>query len=135
MNTNDLYRLRSKILENISELEDTASSARTELRESSKCIPNFLQDESDAAKGELDLENTLRVYCHAVFRQGQLLGALVNIDSGVYGTCLECGEEICLQRLESVPSACLCVTCQEAREVGSRMFAIKSYDLQMRGVA
>ena len=39
--------------------------------------------------------------------------ALRRIDSGQYGICLECEEPISQKRLEAVPWARYCVTCQE----------------------
>lgn len=42
--------------------------------------------------------------------------ALQRIESGNYGYCVKCGEEIVLQRLELDPAALLCVPCAEAAE-------------------
>lgn len=39
--------------------------------------------------------------------------ALVRLDSGEYGICQECGEPISQRRLEVIPWAEFCVTCQE----------------------
>src|SRR3954465_4765387 len=40
--------------------------------------------------------------------------ALHRIDTDMYGTCLECEEPISVKRLDAVPWAKYCVTCQEA---------------------
>ena len=40
--------------------------------------------------------------------------ALHRIDTDMYGTCLECEEPISAKRLDAVPWAKYCVTCQEA---------------------
>jgi len=40
--------------------------------------------------------------------------ALRRIDTGHYGICLECEEPISPKRLEAVPWARYCVTCQES---------------------
>lgn len=37
---------------------------------------------------------------------------LSRIDEGVYGSCIECGEDIPQRRLEVVPDALRCVHCQ-----------------------
>ena len=42
--------------------------------------------------------------------------ALVRIDKGEYGICLDCGEEISPKRLEYSPYAARCITCQELLE-------------------
>ena len=44
--------------------------------------------------------------------------ALQRIAKGTYGTCVECGEEIEKKRLEAVPWASHCVTCQDKLEKG-----------------
>lgn len=42
--------------------------------------------------------------------------ALARIESGDYGTCTRCGEQIRLERLEAVPAADLCISCKEWEE-------------------
>jgi DnaK suppressor protein len=44
----------------------------------------------------------------------EISDALHHIEQGTYGTCLECEEPISVKRLEAVPWARFCVTCQEA---------------------
>ena len=39
--------------------------------------------------------------------------ALDRIADGSYGTCLECEDEISQKRLQALPWAALCITCQE----------------------
>lgn len=45
-----------------------------------------------------------------------VVAALVRLDEGRYGTCVECGEPIDPARLDAIPEAALCVRCAEARE-------------------
>ena len=42
--------------------------------------------------------------------------ALQRIDSGTYGQCTNCGNEIPEERLEARPYATLCIGCQRQRE-------------------
>lgn len=42
--------------------------------------------------------------------------ALQNMESGEYGLCLRCGNEIPDRRLDAIPWAQYCVPCQEAHE-------------------
>jgi len=44
--------------------------------------------------------------------------ALGRIDSGVFGTCTSCEEQIKPKRLAAVPWASLCIVCQNAAERG-----------------
>src|SRR5579871_1328669 len=43
----------------------------------------------------------------------EISDALVRIEQGTYGVCLECEEPISAKRLEAVPWARYCVACQE----------------------
>jgi DnaK suppressor protein len=43
----------------------------------------------------------------------EIEGALVRIEEKDYGTCPECDEAISIKRLQAVPWAHYCVTCQE----------------------
>jgi DnaK suppressor protein len=44
----------------------------------------------------------------------EISDALRRLEHGSYGTCLECEEPISVKRLNAVPWARYCVTCQEA---------------------
>src|SRR5262245_31504384 len=44
--------------------------------------------------------------------------ALLRIEDGTYGICLECGEGISPKRLTALPSAALCIRCQETIDCG-----------------
>jgi RNA polymerase-binding transcription factor DksA len=42
---------------------------------------------------------------------GSVTRALDRLESGTYGTCVECGGEIASARLEARPEAALCIAC------------------------
>lgn len=46
----------------------------------------------------------------------QVEQALERLDSGTYGKCTNCGQDIAPGRLESMPQATLCIRCQEQLE-------------------
>ncbi len=48
----------------------------------------------------------------------QVTGALERIETGEYGKCQHCGQQISPARLEALPYAELCIDCQEKRETG-----------------
>jgi DnaK suppressor protein len=56
----------------------------------------------------------------------EISDALRRIDTGHYGVCLECEEEISPKRLEAVPWARYCVTCQE--EIAARIASGEAVD-------
>jgi DnaK suppressor protein len=76
--------------------------------------------------------------------KAQTLGAvdeaLVKVEAGTYGYCVECTEEITEQRLRALPFAVRCTTCEQKREqraansrrmnergAGASLFADASY--------
>lgn len=48
----------------------------------------------------------------------EITEALQRMHDGTYGRCLRCGEQIPLERLDAMPSARHCVTCQVRSESG-----------------
>jgi DnaK suppressor protein len=46
----------------------------------------------------------------------QVDAALTRLDEGTYGICARCGREITSERLEALPYATLCITCQSEVE-------------------
>ena len=55
--------------------------------------------------------------------------ALVRLDAGTYGRCVECDEEILERRLRALPFAVRCTACEESREqreARERRFAQRS---------
>jgi len=51
-----------------------------------------------------------------VERVNRLSSALDRVDSGEYGTCVECGAEIAPARISAMPEVETCVPCQENLE-------------------
>lgn len=48
-------------------------------------------------------------------RMQAVAAALSRIDEGIYGECLDCGDDIDLRRLEARPETFLCLGCQKGR--------------------
>jgi RNA polymerase-binding transcription factor DksA len=61
-------------------------------------------------------EITDRLRVGARFALGQIEAALDRMDTGRYGTCTRCSEEIPLERLEILPMSPLCVACSRQRQ-------------------
>jgi len=71
--------------------------------------PDALDEVQHAAERELAIRN--------LDRESNLLrnvrGALARIEEGTFGVCLHCEEDINPKRLNAVPWAPYCITCQE----------------------
>lgn len=117
MNKADLIQLRSKIVADFANLEETVSTTRAAITEGMEIIPNYLQSEADAAKDGTDIENAVSIFDHCTARQKELKNALVRMDSGEFGLCQGCGCEIGLARLQVIPGASNCIHCQEESEM------------------
>jgi DnaK suppressor protein len=50
----------------------------------------------------------------------QIDEAQKRIESHLYGNCLDCGEQIDLKRLESMPATSFCVNCQTSFELAKK---------------
>jgi DnaK suppressor protein len=51
----------------------------------------------------------------------EVVAALAKIDDGSFGSCERCGEPIAEKRLDAVPFARYCITCQRLAEEEERM--------------
>ncbi len=63
---------------------------------------------------EPDLADVLRARCYEAM--GEIDAALARIGEGSYGTCVACGAPIPFERLEVLPAADRCVSCQAGRD-------------------
>jgi DnaK suppressor protein len=66
----------------------------------------------DLAKSLVDAETHASLIERAERQLAEIDYALVRLDDGEYGVCLECSEEIPFERLKVIPSALYCVGCQ-----------------------
>jgi len=105
---------REKVLASISEIE-----ARTSGQDEFETVGADSDSDdgpSDAALETLDrgtefaLEENLRTMLE------EIDNALEKIGKGTYGICDNCGGNIKMARLERIPSATMCVECQERLE-------------------
>jgi DnaK suppressor protein len=55
-------------------------------------------------------------YKKAQMRLEKLMATKVRVHDDDYGECLECGEEIALKRLQTLPESTLCMNCLNERK-------------------
>ena len=108
----DIEAQRALVVERIRQIEDS--------------LP-YLNDETKAVEPSVSLGRLTRmealndkgvneqVLVQARQRLQRLQNALRRIDQDSYGTCIRCGNEISLARLQHVPEALLCVPCAEKK--------------------
>jgi DnaK suppressor protein len=107
---------KSIIHNRITELEDLAESSReaaapVELDQTRQGRLSRM----DALQGQAMAKDAERRRAQEVQR---LKAALLRLDRGEFGECLECGEPIAEARLRADPGTMLCLDCASARESG-----------------
>lgn len=70
----------------------------------------------DAAMAEVSAQHREVAWQRVANRSLALAEAMDRLREGTYGLCADCGCEIPERRLRALPTATLCVRCQEARE-------------------
>ena len=99
-------------------LNNAASTKKNDLAVST----DDLADEADLASVEL----SQGVVFNLRQKEKQMLSdideALAKLDSGEFGLCEECGDEIPARRMELFPTARLCIQHQEEKERRSKHF-------------
>ena len=103
LSPSDVTRLRAQLL--------------GQLREHTELVAQQVDDLEDlpaGAAGALEVERDVAEELLVLRRQAieGIALALARIDDGTYGSCQECHGAIPIERLEVIPHARLCVTCQ-----------------------
>ena len=69
-------------------------------------------DEAERGRAQVDKEMSAIQQTQAGDVLEALNEALDRIDAGTFGACRNCGQEISMRRLEAIPWAQYCITCQ-----------------------
>ena len=78
-------------------------------------------DPTDRATYEADRNVELRMRDRDRKLLSKIDEAFTRIESGAYGLCEECGDEIGLARLKARPVTTLCIDCKSAQEDRERI--------------
>ena len=91
---------------------ETLADELTLLAETQKTVDELTgQQDSDSI---LEREIAERRYARANESIAEIEAALLRIDAGTYGRCVDCSQLIAIERLEAIPFARQCVTCTAA---------------------
>ncbi len=116
----------SQLLMLASKLRDQHAELRSEVQEERAKVDNELdrrsgrevQDRGDEANTDQWRETNAAMIDHHVDEISGIQAALSRLESGTYGWCVDCGEQIGFQRLQAYPSANRCLACQSKVESG-----------------
>jgi DnaK suppressor protein len=100
----------------LTEAEHTLTSKISSEKES-------FPDPTDQAVAELDNNFVLRLRGREQKLLKKIDDAISRIDSGVYGVCESCGEQISMKRLEARPVTTLCIDCKTRQEEEEKLQA------------
>lgn len=76
-------------------------------------FPDYGDDEESAVNEVEDYDTKVDIDNNLVKELNATKSALRRIEKGKYGTCLNCGQEIELERLKAYPAANLCLKCEK----------------------
>jgi DnaK suppressor protein len=77
--------------------------------------PDCSQCDLERSEVLLDIEITYKILHESKMRLKRLEYALTRIDSPVFGICIECENEIPIERLKIRPESIKCVACENAK--------------------
>ncbi|MFO0753799.1 MAG: RNA polymerase-binding protein DksA [Thermodesulfovibrionales bacterium] len=106
----------------LQEIRKKLTEQRESLLSGAGIALNALPDETifpelgDQASAEIDRNFMLRLKGRERKLLKKIDEAIEKIDSGTYGTCESCGEEINIKRLEARPVTALCIECKTEQE-------------------
>lgn len=88
-------------------------------------------DTADQVWEEKEKEIGLKIYGRQLFFIKKINNALRKIESGEFGHCEDCGEDISITRLKARPTAHLCIHCKDEQERGEThlLYQKKSHTL------
>ena len=113
LNKRDREKFRKMLIE---QREQLAGNARRAAAGDIHVDPDDFPDEIDTASSEVNLQFTGRLREREQGLLGKIERALAKIESGEYGECSNCGEDIGVKRLKARPVAELCIDCKSEQE-------------------
>lgn len=112
----DLQDARHQLEQMIREIESTAATLEAEGAGESSEISHVDQHPADTAGEQTDVDNQNALLENGEQIKVEVLAALARLQSGTYGTCVDCGQPIAAARLQARPEAARCLADQQKAE-------------------
>lgn len=109
-----ILKRKEEILEGIKHISD--DTLKKSLRDASGDISGYTYHMADVATDTYDREFSLGLASNERRMLYELDDALKKIEDGTFGICETCSSIISKIRLKAVPSARMCIKCQEKKE-------------------
>ena len=84
-------------------------------------VADYPQDPADVGTNLAESDRAEAILAAAKARRLLVLDALVRLDNGSYGVCVDCGKPVPEGRLEAKPEAARCLACQAKRDGRDRV--------------
>lgn len=94
-----------------------ATALRSRIRDVRADGPAELSNDGEDGHADMHEDVEFALIQMKVETLTRVSAALVRLEAGEYGDCLECGAEIAEKRLRALPFALRCKSCEEAREL------------------
>lgn len=117
MNPKDLDFFEKLLKDTLQDLSQRGSEAIDEMTDHREVHA----DPADRATMETDRATMLRLRDRERKLIPKIQEALARIQSGTYGLCDDCGENISIERLKARPVTTLCIRCKNQREEEERL--------------
>ncbi|MEW6260922.1 MAG: RNA polymerase-binding protein DksA [Thermodesulfobacteriota bacterium] len=120
MKKEDLDYFRNYLNDLLQELLGQAEETVSEMATTKENFP----DPTDRAALEADRNFMLRIRDRESKLIKKIKNALERIDSGTFGICESCGEEISIERLKARPVTTQCIDCKVKQEAMEKALGI-----------
>ena len=112
---NVLARIRTRLVGERTRLHDeiAAMESENQNQQDDYGIGNHMADDATEV---FTRERNIALRNNAQELLAQVDSALQRLDEGSYGSCARCGKAIATERLEALPYATYCITCQSVIE-------------------
>jgi len=109
----DMQKFKKLLLQ---QREDLLGNVKRTLTGDIHLDPDDFPDEIDTASSEQSLAFMGKLRERERGLINKINQALDKIDQGIFGECVDCGEDIGLKRMQARPMAQLCIDCKSEQE-------------------
>ena len=110
-----------KRLENVRDELDRSVAVLNVDHELHPIVADYPQDPAGAGSNLAESDRAEAILAAAKARRLLVLDALVRLDNGSYGVCVDCSKPVPEGRLEVKPEAARCLSCQAKRDGRDRL--------------
>lgn len=133
MDTKKLKHFKEKLITEAGRIHGTLdqmhANGEAEMSDfSSNELSNYDNHPADLGSELYSVEMNMALKVHEQSKLNDINKALNKLKNGTYGKCEKCNKEIPLERLEAMPSAKLCMSCEKEKEAHEINTPDMSYD-------